>query len=53
LKLVADGLTDAHIAAELGISPKTVSVHVFNLKVKLGIDTRIELALAGRRLLPD
>jgi DNA-binding CsgD family transcriptional regulator len=33
------------------ISPKTASVHVSNLRNKTGSESRIELALEGRRLL--
>ncbi len=53
LQLVASGATDGDIAEVLSISPKTASVHVSNLKNKLGSDSRIELALTGRRLLDD
>jgi predicted ATPase/DNA-binding CsgD family transcriptional regulator len=47
------GRTDREIAAELGISPKTVSVHVANLKAKLGVETRVEAALYARERLGD
>jgi DNA-binding NarL/FixJ family response regulator len=51
LAQLAEGRTDREIAAELGISPKTASVHVANLKAKLGVETRVEAALfAGERL---
>jgi predicted ATPase/DNA-binding CsgD family transcriptional regulator len=53
LRLVADGATDADIAEALTISPKTASVHVSNLRTKLGADSRIELAMAGRQLLAE
>jgi len=52
LHLVSQGATDGDIADQLGISRKTASVHVSNLKAKVGVETRIELALEGRRLLP-
>jgi predicted ATPase/DNA-binding CsgD family transcriptional regulator len=45
LALVGAGKSDRAIAAELFISPKTVSVHVSNAKAKLGVDTRLEAAL--------
>ncbi len=51
LRLVADGATDRDIAAGLYISPKTASVHVSNLRAKLGVESRVELALEGQRLL--
>jgi DNA-binding CsgD family transcriptional regulator len=45
LALVADGLTNKEIAAELFISAKTASVHVSNVMRKLGVTNRRE---AGR-----
>jgi predicted ATPase/DNA-binding CsgD family transcriptional regulator len=48
LALVGVGKTDADIAAELFISPKTASVHVSNAKAKIGLDTRLEVALWAR-----
>ena len=45
LRLVGRGLADGEIARELGISPKTASVHVSNIKRKLGLDTRLQVAL--------
>ena len=51
LHLVADGATDGDIATSLYISPKTASVHVSNLRAKLGVESRIALAMEGRRLL--
>jgi predicted ATPase/DNA-binding CsgD family transcriptional regulator len=51
LGMVARGATDPDIAGALGIAPKTASVHVANLKRKLGVESRIDLAIEGRRLL--
>ncbi len=48
LDLLARGRTDPEIGAELGIAPKTASVHVANLKAKLGVDTRVEAVLFAR-----
>ncbi|MGH2782690.1 MAG: LuxR C-terminal-related transcriptional regulator, partial [Thermoleophilaceae bacterium] len=50
LALVADGRSDGDIADELFISKKTASVHVAHIKDKLGVDSRVEIALAGIRL---
>ena len=50
LRLVAAGKSDGDIAAELFISAKTASVHVSNLKAKLGVATRLEAALRAREL---
>jgi predicted ATPase/DNA-binding CsgD family transcriptional regulator len=50
LGLVGRGLSDAAIATELVISPKTASVHVSNIKMKLEVDSRIEAALMARDL---
>ena len=48
LRLVGLGQTDTEIAASLGISPKTVSVHVTNIKRKLGLETRLQLVVRAR-----
>ena len=44
LKLVAEGLTDAAIAARLSLSVKTVGHHVSALLAKLGVTSRREAA---------
>jgi predicted ATPase/DNA-binding CsgD family transcriptional regulator len=51
LAFLAEGRTDREIAAELGISSKTSSVHVANLKAKLGVETRIEAVIFARERL--
>ena len=43
-RLVADGLTNSEIAAELTLSPKTVSAHVEHILAKLGVARRTEIA---------
>ena len=53
LELLARGRTDPEIGVELGIAPKTASVHVANLKAKLGVDTRVEAVLARDNLRTD
>ncbi len=40
LRLVASGMTDAQIAAELVISPRTVNAHLFSIYSKLGVGSR-------------
>ncbi|WP_344906991.1 helix-turn-helix transcriptional regulator [Actinomadura meridiana] len=49
LRLVADGLGNKDIAAELFISPKTASVHVSNILAKLGVATRTQAAAVAHR----
>ncbi|MGB8984249.1 MAG: response regulator transcription factor [Anaerolineales bacterium] len=43
LQLVVDGKSNKEIASELGISPKTVSVHRTNGMAKLDVQTTVEL----------
>ncbi len=52
LALLAQGRSDRQIAEALFISPKTASVHVSNIKAKLGVQHRIEAAAIGLRLGP-
>jgi ATP/maltotriose-dependent transcriptional regulator MalT len=40
LQLVAQGLTDAQVAEQLVISPRTVNTHLTSIYNKLGVDTR-------------
>jgi predicted ATPase/DNA-binding CsgD family transcriptional regulator len=40
LRLVADGLTDAEVAARLSISPRTVGQHLHSVYNKLGVPSR-------------
>jgi ATP/maltotriose-dependent transcriptional regulator MalT len=44
LTLIAAGHSDADIAAELSISPRTVSHHVAAILAKLGVDNRTQAA---------
>ncbi len=50
LRLVAAGRTNAEIAAELFITDKTASVHLTNIKAKLGVRSRVEAAAFAIRL---
>lgn len=44
LKLVAKGMTNAQIATELYISPRTVNAHMGSVYHKIGSSTRAEAA---------
>ena len=48
LALLADGRTNREIGEALFISPKTASVHVSNLLMKLGVGNRTEAASRAR-----
>jgi DNA-binding NarL/FixJ family response regulator len=50
LRLLAEGLTDAEIAARLSLSAKTVGHHVSALLTKLGVGSRRQAVAAARRL---
>jgi DNA-binding NarL/FixJ family response regulator len=43
--LVADGLSNRHIATELGLSEHTIKKYLFRIFEKLGISNRVELVL--------
>jgi DNA-binding NarL/FixJ family response regulator len=45
VQLVEEGLTNRQIAAELGLSEHTVRNNLFRIFDKLGVSTRVELAL--------
>jgi DNA-binding NarL/FixJ family response regulator len=47
LRGVARGLGNKQIAAELGLSPRTVQTHLTNLFAKLGVSSRTEAVLRG------
>lgn len=48
-RLVVDRRTNAEIAAELYLSPKTVETHLRNLFHKLGVSSRVEVARVVER----
>lgn len=53
LELVGQGLKNREIAAELGIQPGTVKVHLKHIFEKTGIRSRYGLALAGLGARPE
>jgi DNA-binding NarL/FixJ family response regulator len=50
LGLLADGLSPTQIAADLGITPKTVATHVEHIYAKLGVHTRAQAVASAFRL---
>ena len=50
--LIADGLTNRQIAAELHLAEKTVKNYVSNLLAKLGMERRTQAAVFATRLSP-
>lgn len=50
LVLIAAGRSDGEIADALYISKKTASVHVANIKAKLGAASRVEIVLRAMDL---
>jgi DNA-binding NarL/FixJ family response regulator len=53
LKLLAEGLSNKHIARELQISEITVKAHVSLILKKLGVANRVQAAMEARKLLSD
>lgn len=49
LCLVAQGLTNHHIARQLGLSVRTVEAHLTNVYAKLNVGSRTEAALLAQR----
>ena len=49
LRLLAAGLTNAQIGAELYMSPKTAGVHVSSILRKLGVSGRVQAATVAER----
>ena len=51
-RMIATGMTNAEIAAELVLSPKTISAHVEHILAKLGVARRTEIAAWAASLRP-
>ena len=49
LRLLADGMTNEQIGAELSISPQTVRTHVLKAMEKLGATTRVQAVATALR----
>jgi NarL family two-component system response regulator LiaR len=49
LRLIADGLENAEIAAALNISPRTAKNHVSNILAKLNLPSRVQAAVYAVR----
>ena len=49
LRLIANGLENAEIAATLNISPRTAKNHVSNILSKLGLPSRVQAAVYAVR----
>jgi DNA-binding CsgD family transcriptional regulator len=52
-RAIAQGMTNAEVAGDLGISPKTVSAHVEHILAKLGATRRAEVAAWASTVMAD
>ncbi|MYC28161.1 MAG: helix-turn-helix transcriptional regulator [Nitrospira sp. SB0662_bin_26] len=43
VELMLDGLRDREIAAVLGVSPRTVSTHFYDIYNRLGVHSKVQL----------
>ncbi len=53
LMLIADGLTNRQIAAEIHLAEKTVKNYVSNVLAKLGMERRTQAAVFAARMAPE
>jgi DNA-binding CsgD family transcriptional regulator len=51
-RMIATGMTNAQIASELVLSPKTISAHVEHILAKLGVARRTEIAAWAASIRP-
>jgi DNA-binding CsgD family transcriptional regulator/tetratricopeptide (TPR) repeat protein len=51
-RMIATGMTNAQIATELVLSPKTISAHVEHILAKLGVARRTEIAAWAANIRP-
>ena len=49
MALLGEPMSDAEIAARLGLSPETIEKHRFNIMRKLSLSSRVEMARYARR----
>jgi ATP/maltotriose-dependent transcriptional regulator MalT len=49
LRLIADGLSNQEISAQLAVSPRTTTTHITNIFNKLGVQSRTQAVAAARR----
>jgi hypothetical protein len=48
---IAEGLTNREIAKRLGVTDKTVKIHIANLFNRFGVDNRTKLALIAHDMI--
>ena len=49
VELVAQGLTNREVAKQLFVSPRTVETHLSHVFAKMGVSSRVQLAVAAAR----
>jgi DNA-binding NarL/FixJ family response regulator len=51
--LVADGRSNPEIAAQMFLSRRTIQSHVSSILAKLGLKSRVEIAISAHRRTPS